>query len=164
MIATQKDQPSGRWIPWIFVAFFGVIFIVNGIMLYFALDSWTGLSTRDAFKKGLAYNDRLAEAEAQAALGWQIELGLPDRVGAADSLSLTLADKAGNPVQGAVVQARLVRPTHEGFDQALALTEGSQGHYSGAVEVPLPGLWEVRLQIARRDDVYRHSERFQIRP
>lgn len=162
MTMADKDAPSSRWIPWSFVGFFAVVFLANGIMLYFALSSWTGIATKDAFKKGLAYNERLAEAVAQTKLGWQLELRLPDRVGVEDSLDLAVVDSTGEPVDGAMVQARLVRPTHEGFDSALTLAAEGNGRYSGSVEIPLPGLWEVRLQIARQDDVYRHSERFQV--
>ena len=75
----------------------------------------------------------------------------PCRTGSArrDSLSLSLADKAGNPLQGAVVQARLVRPTHEGLRPGPGPDRTGPGPLQRRVEVPLPGLWEVRLQIAR---------------
>ena len=55
-----------RWIPWSFVALFGVIVIANGTMMFFAFDSWTGLSTDDSYKRGLVYNESLAERDAQA--------------------------------------------------------------------------------------------------
>ena len=38
----------GRWIPWLFVAFFAVVFTANGLLIAFALESYTGLDGADA--------------------------------------------------------------------------------------------------------------------
>ncbi|MFW5680782.1 MAG: FixH family protein, partial [Pseudomonadota bacterium] len=66
---TEPARKS-RWIPWAFVAFFGVVFLVNGVMVYFAVTTFAGVERRDAFKRAQSYNEVLAEARAQAALGW----------------------------------------------------------------------------------------------
>jgi len=36
---------TGRMVLFGLVAFFGVVFAVNGTLIYFAIDSWSGLST-----------------------------------------------------------------------------------------------------------------------
>ena len=41
-MARSEPERSGRWIPWMFVLFFVVIFAVNGTMVWYALESWTG--------------------------------------------------------------------------------------------------------------------------
>ena len=164
MTMSKASKPAGRWIPWSFFGFFGVIFLVNGIMLYIALSSWNGIAVHDAFKKGLAYNDRLAEAEAQAKLGWRITLRMPEQAAIAGELAVDLRDRDGRPIDGADMRARIVRPIHEGFDRDLVLAGGGKGRYSGDLEVPLPGLWEVRVQASHRRGVYRHSARFEVAP
>ena len=50
--------------------------LANGAMIWLAFATWTGLETEGAYQKGLAYNRTLEEAEAQAALGWQVDLEL----------------------------------------------------------------------------------------
>ena len=56
------------------VAFFGVIIAVNLTFVYFALDSWPGLTTQHAYEEGIAYNKTLEQAAAQLIAG---EKGLP---------------------------------------------------------------------------------------
>ena len=45
-------------------------------MIYKALTTFGGVETPDAYRKGLAYNQRIAAEEAQAGLGWHDELSL----------------------------------------------------------------------------------------
>src|SRR5690606_32902882 len=86
---------EGRWIPWTFVGLFGIVLLANGIMVAVAFGSWTGLVERDHFRKGLRYNDRLAAAEAQAALGWRVEVKQENSRPGELALSLVLAGPEG---------------------------------------------------------------------
>ena len=63
-----------RWIPWAFVAFFGVVLAVNAVMIWVAFVTWPGLETTSAYQKGLAYNRTLAASQAQEALGWRVDV------------------------------------------------------------------------------------------
>ena len=54
-----------------FAAFFGVVFAVNGIMVFMALSSWSGLSTDHPYERGLRYNKTLEAMAQRDALGWQ---------------------------------------------------------------------------------------------
>lgn len=151
--------PAGYWIPWIFVAFFAVVFAVNGTMLYFALDSWTGLSDENAFQQGLAYNDKIAERDRQAALGWQVSFdATPDRAGHV-LFALQVDDDRGMPVTAASVVVSLTRPTHEGHDLAATLTHRGRGYYAGEADLPLSGQWHVELVIDEPRGSYRQGER-----
>jgi nitrogen fixation protein FixH len=58
----------------VFLGFFATIFLVNGIMIYDALSTFGGIETADAYRKGLAYNARIAEGAAQAQRGWRDNL------------------------------------------------------------------------------------------
>ena len=61
----------GTHVLLVFLGFFTTIFLVNGIMVYAALSTFGGLETADAYRKGLAYNARIAEGQAQAQRGWR---------------------------------------------------------------------------------------------
>ena len=63
-----------------FIAFFGTIFLVNGTLIYEAISTHTGLVANEPYRKGLAYNERIAADERQARLGWTETLrGRPRR-------------------------------------------------------------------------------------
>ena len=57
-----------------------------------------------------------------------------------------------------------MRPTEEGYDFALDLSESEPGRYQAEVELPLVGQWEVRLAARARGEVYRLSPRIYLKP
>lgn len=78
----------------VFIGFFVTVFVVNGVMIYEAISTFGGLETPDAYRKGLAYNQRIAEGVAQEQRGWhdtlayardteRVRLGVADHEGAA---------------------------------------------------------------------------------
>lgn len=156
-------RPTGSWIPWAFVGLFLVVFAVNGIMVFFAFSSWTGLATEDAYEKGLAYNEQIAAAEAQQSLGWQAELSFAPTGAREGRITLKLLGKQGAPLQGAAVSAIWQRPTHEGQDVELALSDHGNGRYRGDVALPLAGQWDLRLRIEHDRGTYRLDRRIMVR-
>ena len=96
-----------RWIPWTFVGMFAIIVIANGTMMFFAFDSWTGLSTNDSYKRGLVYNESLAKQETQARLGWKIASGFRPSGRLAGEIRVKLTDRTGSPLGGAKVVAKI---------------------------------------------------------
>ena len=148
----MSDAPIPRksaWIPWIFVAGMGVVVVVNGILAWFALSTWTGIETESHFTKGLAYNENLRGVERQAALGWSVTLTLtPTTAHSAPApfdLKVQYLAADARPLSGLRVRADLIRPVHEGYDQTMELTATAPGHYQGRIEVPLAGQWDVLL-------------------
>jgi nitrogen fixation protein FixH len=153
----------GRWIPWTFVGGFGVVILANAVLIVFALSSWSGLETEQAYQKGLAYNEAIATAEAQAARGWRASLGFEPRGPLSGELVVSFADAEGEPVSGLAVTARLIRPTHEGFDHETALAPTGAGRYAVPLDFPLAGQWQVRIEALSRGEPYRLSERIIVR-
>ena len=43
--ARRADPQPGRLYPWIFVAAMGLVILVNAVMIFFAVHSFTGLAT-----------------------------------------------------------------------------------------------------------------------
>ena len=125
------------------VAFFGVMLLANGIFVYYALATFGGGDNSDPYRKGLHYNDTLAEAAAQDARGWHIELSY-DR--GAGQLTLRLRDKVGRALRGLAIASTLGRPASDKEDMALKLVESEPGVYSG--NAPLgSGQWVVTATI-----------------
>ena len=65
---------TGRMVLFGLIAFFGVVFAVNGTMLALALKTNTGMVANEPYRKGLKYNERIAAEERQQALGWKSEI------------------------------------------------------------------------------------------
>ena len=161
----QSEQPSriDRWIPWMFVAFLAVVLAANGTLVAIALSTWTGLSTTDPYKKGLAYNQTLEAARAQAALGWQAELGFMQLEERRGRLDLFLKNAAGVPIDRAEVRVSLVRPTQQGHDFDVLLDPRGGGKYTHDIEVPIAGIWDTRVDINNEHQVFRLQRRLMVR-
>jgi nitrogen fixation protein FixH len=155
-------RQGSRWIPACFFAFFGVVFAVNGVMVYVAMSSWTGVIER-AYDRGLGYNRKLAAARAQDELGWQAAIDFEQQGGAHGFLALTVEDGNGNGIGRAEAHALFHRPTHEGHDFLVRLEAMPGGGFGAPVELPLEGMWDVRVQIDRGEVSYRFAERIFVR-
>jgi nitrogen fixation protein FixH len=128
------------------LAFFGLVIAVNGTFIALALWSWSGLSTDDAYRRGLAYNETLAEAEAQRALSWRAQAVLAPLENGGARLTVVFTDRAGAPVEGLAVSGDLRRPVRDDQDRAVDLVRAGPGRYGADVERLLSGRWDVRLR------------------
>lgn len=153
-----STRSKGWWYPWIFVAGMLVVILVNGVLVYFALGTWTGIETEDHYRKGLAYNQALAAARIQDERGWQVSMAFDPAPTNAEEhrgrLTITMSDRDGLPLDGLTVTVSLIRPTHEGYDFNLTLKQTGRGIYSSSIAVPLPGQWDAKVHATRRDEVF----------
>jgi len=140
------------------LSFFGVVISVNMAFVYFALDSWTGLVAQDSYRKGLAYNDTLADAERQAALGWKTAVGYDGT-----ALTIRLIDENGNALLASDITVVVRRPTHENMDLTVTMEAADNG-YVAPVTFPEAGLWDVDVTIDRGADRYRMIHRLVVAP
>lgn len=134
------DPRRSRWIPWAFVGAFAVIFAVNGVLIYFAISTFTGVTVQRAYEQGRHYDTVLAEAARQDALGWRTEVKL-DR----GRLTVVATDRDGHPVPGRV-EGVLLRPL-EGVELPLAFGPRGGGRWAAEIQPPEPGQWEARLTL-----------------
>ncbi len=138
----MKGPLTGRHVLIAVLAFFGVVFAVNGVMTYIALDSFSGLATEDAYRKGLRYNEQLATADAQAAQGWRVKVDYREGSG---SLRLTLRDKDDLPLRSLQIEGIVGRPATAQHDRQLAFVQSSPGVYEAQAGVLPVGRWLVKL-------------------
>jgi len=161
---TGERVLTGGHVLLAFIGFFLVVFAVNGVMIYQAETTFGGLDTDDAYRKGLAYNERIAAAAAQAHLGWHDRL---DYVAETRRLRLSLTDAAGGGVSGLSVTAELQRPATDRFDQKLYLTQTGPDTYEADVSGLESGWWTVDLQASRGEQdtaLYEARRRLWIKP
>ncbi|MDH5188447.1 MAG: FixH family protein [Rhodospirillaceae bacterium] len=152
------NRAPGWWYPWLFVGGLGIVVIVNGFLVYFAINSWTGLSTDVPYDKGLAYNQTLDAQRQQDALGWIVDFNHnPD-----GNLMVNFTNADGSPLDGLTVVANLYRPSQDDVDYSVDLLPVSDGVYQTKLQLPLPGLWEVHLSANRGSDTFRLRRRIQV--
>jgi len=156
----QKTEPrkSDKYIPWYFVAFFVVFLSFDGVFLYLATSSHRGVVEENTYQRGLNYNDTVAAAEAQTALGWQSTLSLADN----NSIELQLKDAENRPLMGAIVTTRFFRPTQAGGDFTVRLLEAKNGLYRSARINAVPGQWELRVFVQWKHQHYQINQRILV--
>ncbi len=152
-------RKSDRFIPLYFVGFFVVLAIMDGIFVYLATSTHTGVVTEQAYQKGLDYNETVSAAAEQDALGWQSTINYSE----SGMLSFTLVNASETPVSGAQVVAEFIRPTHNGADFSVELIASSDGSYTAPVDFPLKGVWDVRVFAEWNQQSYQQGERLIIK-
>ncbi len=145
-----KNGLTGWHVLGAMVAFFGVIFAVNGFMTYQALSTFSGIETPNAYQVGRDFNQTLEAAEAQRARGWQVTfdetfVAMPD--GTQARVVVTVADAAGSAVSGLDGTLTFWRPVVQGKDVVAVLTPFTDGTYVAEAVLPARGTWDMRLSL-----------------
>ncbi len=158
-----KSRLPGHWIPWAFGGFFLVVLIANATMIYIGMTTWTGLVSKNYYEEGRNYNRNIAAAEAQAALGWRLDIEARLVEGFEGELTVALRDRAGTPITDATVTADFVRPTSEGNDFSIPLAALGDGTYRATFTLPLTGLWDIHIDVIRGADRFVQTRRVTLR-
>lgn len=116
----------------------------------------------DYYRKGVAWDEEMAQQEHNVALGWSARAALVlGAHGTPGRLELTLADSLGRPLTGATVQALVMHNARAAAVQTLVLHDEGAGRYSARVAADRPGVWEVRLSVERDSQRFTVRERIQ---
>lgn len=183
-VALALGMLSGRvkrrwhWGPWLFVGFFVFVVATNIVFLGVAEQGITGLFARllpepqgggrvvdsrfpgtvshDFQEKESLYNAYLRQVDAQRARGWQVRKGwqrLPV-AGERATFIVAVADRDGAPVRGARVEGEFLRTSNSRDDMTFAMTEVAAGEYRVNLVMPLPGHWQLVLQVHRGNELH----------
>ena len=113
-----------------------------------------GTVGRDFKDKEEEYNAYLQRMAAQRERNWQIKKGWETTpvAGKPAVFKLSVADKNGEPIQGALVEGKFMRPGNITLDTPVVLTESKPGIYSASLSLPQAGRWKLLLLI-RKDEI-----------
>jgi nitrogen fixation protein FixH len=162
LIARRPQGVQGWHVLGVFLAFFGIVFAVNGALIYKAISTHTGLVANEPYRKGLAYNERIGADERQARLNWTETL----EVGRDGHVTLALAERDGRAVRGLKVEGVLGRPATNRFDVKLALAETAPGRYEAQTAAIAEGSWLITLEVrapAGAEPIYRSRRRLWLK-
>jgi nitrogen fixation protein FixH len=165
MTTLAKDQGviRGWHVLAAMLAFFAAVTAVNSVMIYDALSTFGG-DTPDAYRTGLAYNQRIAEQASQDRLGWTETTAFDP---AKSEFRITLKDSDGHGIDGLHLTASVGRPATDVFDRDFPLRPEGQGTYVGEVSNLSEGTWLASVaarQDAAGDVVYRSKVRLWKQP
>lgn len=160
--AVKSRRNKGWWYPWLFVG--GMLFVVavNAVLITLAIGTFPGLQTEDYYRKGLAYNEALAAAEEQARRGWRVHIEFRGQEDRAGELIVQVADRDGSPINSLQINALLIRPTHEGYDESVVLEGIGDGEYRRQLVLPLSGQWDVHVVANRDGQRYQDTRRIMV--
>ncbi len=169
-IARRPSGLTGRHVLVSVVLFFATVFAVNGVMLYKALSTHSGLVAQEPYRKGLHYNERIAADERQRDLGWRETISLE----ASGRIDVALMDAAGKPVTGLALTSVVGRPSEGRHDRRVPLTEREPGRYVGDAGLLDAGTWLLAVEArpvlaptadaALREPIYRAKRRLWLKP
>lgn len=153
-MSVNAGQPPRSLIPWMIVGFFVALACLLGWFADLAVSSYTGVVTDEAYEKGLHYNDTIARARAQDALGWQGDIRLENGL-----LAFTLRDATGAGIDGAKVDAYAMRPVQAGKDTQVTMQAEGDGAYRARLSLPQSGLWLVEIHAKSKQGDFQVSKR-----
>ena len=138
MASAEREIKGGHVLAMI-IAFFGVIFAVNFLLAYLANSTWSGLVVENGYVASQNFNNDLAKAKAQKALGWNVGFAFDK-----SSVKITFADAKGSKIDTLNLTGRLQRTVTDKEDQKLTFAWMGSGLYSAPARMA-PGLWEVEI-------------------
>lgn len=157
---STTNVARGRYIPWLFVAGFAIVFAVNATMITVAVGSFSGLYTPKPRDRGLHYNEVIAAQQARDTLGWRIE---PTWQPGSDRIEIAVFDRAGQPLTGAQVAVTLVRPAEKGAVVGVAMEAVDIGRHAGHVALPARGNWDVDISVEQGGQRFAQTRRMFLR-
>ncbi len=139
----RPDGLQGWQVLAILLAFFGCIFAINGYFIVTSLATHSGVVSEEPYRKGLAYNQRVAASDRQTDLHWRSDLD----VSASGVIKLVLREASGQPIGGKRVILTIGRPSTRSFDRKVALAELSSGNYTATMSELPAGNWIVDVGV-----------------
>jgi nitrogen fixation protein FixH len=143
----RARELTGRAVLLWLLAFFGLVFVVNAVMVKAATSTFGGVEVQSSYKAGLQFETELARAQAQDDLHWRVEGQVARKAGEA-VLDLSVRDAQGLAVPGITAEARLAHPADERLDREVELKPTTAGAFHGQTAAQ-PGRWDLIVDLYR---------------
>lgn len=184
IIFTQRVkslQTGGQWFHWgpaAIIGFFLFIVAVDSILIVLATKGlhmevalkflpeprsggkvssfFPGTVSHDFREKEDLFNRYIEQREAQQQRDWQVRLGwyADPRAGHQAVFQIHVTDKDGKAIAGANVSGSFIRPADSRLDQAFTMQQGKPGFYQVGLILPVPGKWELLLNIKQGEALH----------
>lgn len=154
----SQENKNGLSNPWLLgmIGAIIVVFMVNGVFIWFATHNRSTLVGRDYSTKDRKSNAAVvSDLQEQKALAWKTTIKQPKSVvmGSPAGYEISVVDREGVPVNG-TVEVGAYRASDESKDFSTSFREVSPGNYQGYISFPLKGYWELRIRVKRENEVF----------
>ena len=123
----------------IMVGFFAVVFFVNGILVFSAMSSWTGLVVENSYVASQTFD---ADTERLATARKDLRHQLHYKNG---QLRLDLKTVDGLPANASDIKIDIGRPADNSADQSLTLISEGDGHFFATTKLAR-GVWTGNIK------------------
>ena len=128
------------------IAFFGVIFSVNMVMMRLAIQTMPGTDVDSAYTASLAYEKEIVTAHDQNARNWKVDAHIERGPDGGATLRVEARDNDGKPMSGLKFQGRFERPTDRRGDRPVEMAEMGIGIYRGNAAMIAAGQWDLVIE------------------
>lgn len=149
-VKPTKPYTGKRILIW-FVGFFLIVFLANGILTYYALETWPGLQTENSYVKGLNYNQEINHAADQKNSDWQITITEKPTQITNGRFEINII-RPLESLPPSMVSVSFIRAVQEGYDQEIILNHISNGRYAAPVNLPLSGQWNILIVVKSQNN------------
>lgn len=138
---------TGRSVVILLGLFFLVMFAANGALIYSALSTLHGEELENPYDASQVYNQRIAAARAQEALGWRADVATRQESGGVRVVA-DFRDRDGAMIPGLEVRARFVHPFDRDADREAVLASDG-GAYEGVAPPLHEGKWTLVIEASQ---------------
>jgi nitrogen fixation protein FixH len=156
-------QLTGRHVLAMLVVFFGVMLVANLLLVRAAVSTFAGTETDTAYRDGLVYNNELAAARRQDALGWGVVAHVARDGENRATVQVEAKDAAGMPLTGLAGRASLTHPADKRLDRHGELVPTAAGRFTADLGNAGTGQWDLVVEFLRGDErVYMSRNRIRL--
>jgi len=164
--APPSAPPSAWQSPWVraWIALVVVVLAVNLVMVTLAVVTNPGLVVKDYYERGRAMEESIRSRAAVATPEWMLQADIPSDLtaGRPSIPRLFVVDKVGQPIRPDAVHFFAYRPADANQDFSLRMIEEAPGRYGVEVTFPLPGVWDILIEVTQGETKYQLDQRLII--
>ena len=137
-----------------------LVTMVGSLSMLF-ITKWDGGAqiVENYYQKTLDWNETAEALEKSKALGWQMMPQIKSSNGGnTQTVTITLQDAQGNPIQNAQGKLIATRPSNASLKIETPFVATTNG-YQATLTVPLLGYWDLSFIIQKGKDVFLHQTR-----
>jgi nitrogen fixation protein FixH len=166
MLISQENKQALRN-PWVlgWLGLLVTVLAVNVAFIVTAFKTSPGLVDEDYYEKGRSVEEHFQRRiEARNRLGWDINIQAPDEImiGKPTNFHVNIVDKVGMPLNDAEVSLQAYRPSDATADLNVKMDFVSHGIYQTRLVLPLKGIWDLKVKVARGEDELDTSRRISV--
>lgn len=138
-----------KYIPYIIFGFVLFYILGNFYLIYISKINYSGVVTENAYKKGVNFNETIKEGELQLKSGYKFDVHFNTQ----DTILSIKLTKFDRIVSNIKLELELIRPLSVNLNKLIELESNSKGIYTTKLDLPLKGLWHIKIKGISKDNV-----------